>query len=155
MKNENAKKDKQKAKHFLNLAGEYGVCAELFKRGVHAYITHGNQKAVDLFITGAKKTFLLEVKTTNKKKFVTKFFQKYTSPETRPCPDFWVMACIDPVTLVTEFYVLTHKETAQEQMTVNRQTVWEEVKGGMDNIPVNQLQQYLGKWETIINAIEQ
>ena len=48
-------------KHFLNLSGEYLVCAELLKRNISASITYGNQKAADIIITKDGRAFVVEV----------------------------------------------------------------------------------------------
>ena len=144
------KKDTQQAKHFLNLSGEYGVCSELLKRGIDASVTLGNKKATDIIIIKDNRAYVVEVKTTNKNKIVTSFFQKYTTRDTTPHPDFWVFMFIDPATNLSEYYVLTHEEVAKEQMKVNQMTKWEAVKGGVDNIKLPQLEPYKNKWETII-----
>ena len=58
------------------MAGEYGVCAELFKRGFDANITYGNMKATDIIILMPDKTYRrIEVKTSRETRFVTGFFQ--------------------------------------------------------------------------------
>ena len=135
------------------MAGEYGACSELHKREIAANITFGKEKAVDIVIISDNKVWNIEVKTTNKSKFVTGFFQKFPTPETKPKPDFWVLVYISPNTLATDFYVLTHKEVAKEQMKLNKMTKWEKVNG-VDNIPVSQLEQYKDKWDTIINVVK-
>ena len=67
-----------KEKYRLSMAGEYGVCAELSKRGFDASITFGNAKATDVVIILENKSFRrIEVKTTRSTRFVTGFFQKY------------------------------------------------------------------------------
>lgn len=35
-------------RYYLNLAGEYRVASELFKRGLFATITYGNKKGADI-----------------------------------------------------------------------------------------------------------
>ena len=40
-------KTTQSQKHFIGLAGEYSVCAELAKNQINASLTIGNKKAVD------------------------------------------------------------------------------------------------------------
>ena len=134
-------------KHFLSLAGEYGVCSELAKREIRASITYGNQKSADIIITRDKKAYVVEVKTSKTKRIVTGFFQKYHTPET-PHPDFWVIVHINPDTLSSDFYVLTHEEMAKEQMIRNNMTTWEHING-VDNIMLSQLEEYKNKWETI------
>ena len=48
-------KQSTEEKHFLNLAGEYGVCSELAKRGIHSSLTYGKQKAANIIITDVDK----------------------------------------------------------------------------------------------------
>ena len=56
-------KMKVEEKHFLNMAGEYGVCAELNKRNIFSSIPYGNHKAADIIIFKDDKIFPIEVKT--------------------------------------------------------------------------------------------
>ena len=147
---------KQKNKQSLSLSGEYGVCSELHKRGVLASITYGNSKSADIIIVKADKAFVVEVKTSMKQRIVTSFFQKYTTRDTTPRPDFWVIAHINEQTLLTDFYVLTHEEMASEQMKRNNMSEWEVsdgMKKGVCNILLPQLSEYKNRWDTIINAI--
>lgn len=144
-------KQSKEEKDFLNLAGEYGVCSELQKRGISASITYGSAKAADIIITRNSRAWVIEVKTTKDKKTVTGFFQKFGTPET-PHPDFWVIVHIDPQSLQSNFYVLTHKEMAKEQMIVNKMTEWVKING-VDNIQLAQLEKYKGKWDTISNLL--
>ena len=135
-------------KHFLNLAGEYAVCSELAKRSIQANLTLGNKKAVDIIVLlNENKAKTIEVKTTNKNRIVTGFFQKYKTPET-PHPDIWIMVIIDKL-LSTRFFILTHEEVAMTQMKVNKLDNWAENKGGVDNIPIKDLLEFENKWEKI------
>ena len=146
-------KSNQDEKHFLNLAGEYGVCSELAKRKIQASITLGNHKVADIIIVSNKKSFVVEVKTTNRNKFVTGFFQKFPTPETEPCPDFWVLVHIDPEKIfATDFYILTHEQMANEQMKRHGTTEWKP-QGIVDNVLIKDLEQYKDKWDTILSGI--
>ena len=143
-------KQTQEEKHFLSLAGEFAVCSELLKRQVVASVTYGKHKATDVIIFDKnKKVLTIEVKTSMQKRIVTGFFQKYTTKETAH-PDFWVIVNINKDNLQNEFYVLTHNEMATEQMKRNRMTEWHEVKGGVDNVMLSQLESYKNKWDTIL-----
>lgn len=144
-------KTNQNEKHFLNLAGEYGVCSELAKRKIQASITLGNHKATDIIIVSNKKSFFVEVKTTNKSQFPTNFFQKFPTPETEPKPDFWVLVHIDS-NLQSEFYVLTHEQMANEQNKRNKTTEWKP-QGIVDNVLLSDLEQYKNKWNTILEQM--
>lgn len=65
-----------KEKHRLSMAGEYGVCAELSKRGFDVSITMGNAKATDVMMFLEDKSFIrIEVRTIGKGlKVVTMFY---------------------------------------------------------------------------------
>lgn len=43
-------------KYYLNLAREYRVASELFKRGLFATITYGNKKGADVYAIGPNRT---------------------------------------------------------------------------------------------------
>ena len=145
-------KQSSEEKHFLNLAGEFGVCAELFKRNIHANLTYGNHKATDIIVIANKRSFTIEVKTSMTNRVVTSFFQKFHTLET-PHPDFWVIVHIDKQSLKSVFYVLTHKEMSKEQMKRNGMTEWHKIAGGVDNVLLSQLEGYKDKWDTIFNNL--
>ena len=84
-----------KEKYKLSMAGEYGVCAELCKRGFDASITFGNMKATDIFVVSGTVLRRIEVKTTRSTKFVTNFFQKKYFNPSQSHPDYWVLVHID------------------------------------------------------------
>jgi len=145
------KQEKQEVKTDIGMVGEYGVCAELHKRGIHASITYGNAKAVDVYIIKGNKAWKVQVKTSTKKTAHTKFFQDYYD-EQKPHPDFWISVHFDPKTLQTDFYVLTHEEVKREQMIVNGMDKCEYIDG-FDKIPFKQLEPYKDRWETILNVV--
>lgn len=145
-------KQTSQEKHFLNLAGEYGVCSELAKRRINASITYGNHKAADIFvIDNNKKAYAIEVKTTDKTKFVTGFFQKFPTPQTDH-PDFWVLVYID-IAGRSRFFILTHKDIADIQMKRNKMSSWHEVNG-VDNIQLDEVIMYENRWDIITYAIK-
>ena len=140
---------KNEEKYFINLAGEYAVCSELAKRNIQANLTLGNKKAVDIIILKNDNTALtVEVKTTNKNKFVTGFFQKYFSEEL-PHPNIWVLVQLHENNK-TRFFILTHDDVADVQMRVNKMSKWEHVNG-VDNIPLKEILEFENKWEKITN----
>jgi len=141
-------KQKNEEKHFLNLSGEYGVCAELNKRQVYSSLTYGKHKAADVLVINPeeRKAFVIEVKTTKSNRVVTGFFQKYKTPET-PHPDFWVIAHIDE-NYISNYYVLTHEEMSKIQMARNGMTKWGYVKG-VDNILLEQVKKFHNDWNKI------
>ena len=141
-------KQKQEEKHFLNIAGEYGVCAELAKRQINSIMTYGNHKAADILVINpeTRKALVIEVKTTKSKRIVTGFFQKYKTPET-PHPDFWVIVHINEDNC-SNYYVLTHDEMSKIQMTRNGINKWEHVKG-VDNILLESIMSFQNDWNKI------
>ncbi len=137
----------QKYKQRLSIAGEYGACAELAKRGIDASITLGNAKATDLIIFQKDSFKRIEVKTTRSTRFVTNFFQKYYD-KIRLHPDFWILVHID-TNNVSHFYILTHEEMGEVQMKRNKMDRWEEIKG-CDNILLRDIKPFEDKWDKLI-----
>ena len=138
----------QEEKHFLNLSGEYSVCAELSKREITSSITYGNHKAADILVINpaTRKALILEVKTTKRQRIVTGFFQKYATPEIQS-PDFWVIVHINKEN-ISSFYILSHKEMAQIQMERNGMSTWVSVIG-VDNILLESIKQFENDWDKI------
>lgn len=142
----------EEEKYYLNLVGEYAVCSELAKRKIQANLTLGNKKSIDIIIlTDKNKAVTIEVKTSNKNRFVTGFFQKYKTQET-PHPDFWVLVAIDK-TFNTRFFILSHEELAKIQMVRNKITSWAENKGGVDNVLVEHVIDFENSWNKLINNL--
>jgi hypothetical protein len=142
-------------KYYLNLAGEYRVASELFRRGLFATITYGNKKGADIYAIGPnRKTAVVEVKASNSSRFVTGFYQKYVDEITEH-PDFWVLCSFPPAT-GEEFYILTHAEmaTAQANRNLGQTLTWTEnaakVKSGVDNVLAKDLQAHKSAWEKIV-----
>jgi hypothetical protein len=145
-------------KYYLNLAGEYRVASELFKQGVFATITYGNRKGADIYAIGPnRKVAVIEVKASNSDRFVTSFYQKYTT-EAKEHPDFWVLYSLKSDG-AEEFFVLTHKEMAEAQAKRNDPTgtkSWEELAPlgrprGVDNLLAKPLRPaHLSQWAKIV-----
>ena len=129
----------------IGMAGEFGVCSELYKRGYDASITLGNKKAVEI---ANDRYISIEVKTSRNTKIVTRFFQKYASPNQIPHPDYWVLVYIDKNNM-SHYYVLSHQEMAAEQMRRNGMSQWAHVKNGVDNVLVRDLSNYENAWNKI------
>ena len=139
-------------KYKLSMAGEYGVCAELSKRGFDASITMGNAKATDVMIFLEDKSFRrIEVKTTRSTRFVTGFFQKYFD---KSCihPDFWVLVQIDEENN-SHYYILTHEEMGEVQMKRNEMDKWEKIDG-CDNVLLRDLDSFKEQWDKFENIKE-
>ena len=153
--NDNPLEDKQSEKNSLNLAGEYGVCAELSKRGIPCSLTYGNAKAADVIVFGMherKTCYVVEVKTSKSTRFVTGFFQKYGDKNKQPHPDFWVIVYIDS-DLVSHYHILTHEEMGVVQMKRNEMDNWEKIEG-CDNVLLCDLEPFKDKWD-IIESIKE
>lgn len=143
----------QNQKYQLSMAGEYGVCAELCKRGYDISITMGNTKAVDIFVFLQDGTMRrVEVKTTRSSRFVTRFFQKYFNKSLNNHPDIWVLVHID-TNNNSRFFILTHEEMGKVQMKRNGMTQWVGVPKGCDNVLLSHVEQYENIWDTINNDI--
>ena len=137
------------------MAGEFAVCAELLKRGIHASVTYGNQKATDIIAIGQdKRAYVVEVKTSDSNRIVTSFFQKYYDKEMTKHPDFWVLVRIDAKTFQSDFYVLTHQEMGNAQMKRNNMTEWVQING-VDNVLLEHVSEYKGQWNSILNILKQ
>ena len=138
-----------KNKYHIGMAGEFGVCSELYKRGYDASITLGNKKAVGVYtVTSNNRQIRIEVKTSRNAKIVTGFFQKYgNNPLIHP--DYWVIVYIDNAN-VSHYHVLTHDEMGAVQMLRNGMTTWAPVKGGVDNVTLDHIKQYEGQWHKIV-----
>lgn len=128
------------------------VASELLMRGYQASITFGNAKATDILITGNNNRFLrVEVKTSkNGKNFVTGYYPKYSDGTSRS-PDIWVfyLPHKDADTGGDRFFMLTHQETGELQLVVNKGVKTERGKG-CDNISLAMLEQerdlYENRW---------
>lgn len=146
-------KKTQSQKHFLGLAGEYSVCAELAKNEINASLTIGNHKAVDIIATNSNnnKACFIQVKASDSTRIVTGFFQKYKTEET-PHPDFWIIVHFDRSN-VAHFYVLTHQEMGKVQMERNGMTEWREVNG-VDNVLLDSIKNYENSVYKICNHLK-
>lgn len=132
----------------LSMAGEYCVCAELLKRGHNASITMGNAKAVDIIVLMEDKTYRrIEVKTSRNTRFVTSFFQKYYDRSLPIHPDFWILVHIDNDNQ-SHYYILTHREMGDLQMTRNKMNDWKKIRG-CDNVLLKDIEQFENMWEKI------
>lgn len=144
-------------KGHLNLAGEYRVCSELLKRGIFATVTYGNMKSCDVVAVGAnRRAAIVEVKTSQSKRFVTGFYQKFKTPD-EPHPTFWVLYSVKPD---EKFFVLTHDELALVQAIRNfpgedplppYQTRVARVAQGVDNVVLENVDAYVDAWEKIVS----
>ena len=147
-------------KYYLNLAGEYRVCAELLKRGIFATVTFGNMKGADIIAVGPnRRAAVVEVKASNSTRFVTGFYQKYKTPNGEH-PTFWVLYSVRPdgETHTERFFVLSHDELAQKQARRNHRD--EElsyaervlrVASGVDNVLLDDVKEFEDQWHKIVS----
>ena len=136
-----------KDKYRLSMAGEYGVCAELSKRGFDVSITLGNAKATDIIIFLNDDSYKrIEVKTSRSNRYVTGFFQKYYD-KSRTHPDFWVFVHIDTANN-SNYYILTHEKMGEVQMKRNNMKNWEKIEG-CDNVLLSALRPFKDQWNKI------
>ena len=147
-------------KYYLNLAGEYRVCAELLKRGIFATVTMGNMKGADVIAVGPnRRAAVIEVKASNSSRFVTGFYQKYRSPELEH-PTFWVLYAVKAAgdSYAERFFILTHDELAEKQAQRNHPGVAlsyeervERVRQGVDNVLLPDVVEYEDRWQKVVH----
>jgi hypothetical protein len=153
--------------YLLSLAGEYRVCSELNLRGVFATVTYGNRKSVDVYAISdrGERALKIEVKTSQRKNFVTNFKQKYLNLEDSHAPDFWVLLQVqfnDGSRRQDRFFVLTHGEMRDAQKA--RDDVYSakyfakharqpDASTGVDNVLVEDVAGFEDAWEKIIKSI--
>lgn len=165
--------------YLLNLAGEYRVCSELNKRGVFATVTYGTRKGADVYAISDRKTRALkiEVKTSQRRKFVTSLSQKCGDDDPNSAgfwkrraadedaPDFWVLFQIQvgkDDSFGERFFVLSHKEICLAQAGRNlayaakyeaRHGKRPDFSTGVDNVLVGDVQQHENAWHKIVSAL--
>jgi len=161
-------------KYHLSLAGEYRAASELLKRGLNATVTFGNAKSADVIAYGSnRKAVVIEVKTSQQKKFVTQFYNKYETPE-QEHPDFWILVQVKvdlEGTFAEKFFVLSHEELAVIQAERNRtyRIRCGDVKEdqhlsfedhyrltneghGVDNVLLTDVEEHEDRWGKIVDA---
>lgn len=146
--------------YLLGTSGEHRVCAELQRRGLSASITLGNAKSADLVVFGAnKRVVIIEVKTSQTGKFLTKYYQ-HEKPE-GDRPDFWVFYNMGLTTtgeFVDQFFILTDEEVAEVQALANNispivpySARFVQGKGGTDGFKMDAVVAYEDRWDKIVN----
>ena len=97
-----------------------------------------------------RRTAVVEVKTSNSRRFVTGFFQKYRD-ETQEHPDFWVL--YRWLGDLEQFFVLTNHQMAVAQAERNlpgEEFNWAQLTHrGIDNVLGADLQEHLAAWHKI------
>jgi len=146
-------------RYHLNLAGEYRVCAELLKRGIFATVTFGNMKSTDVIAVGRnRRAAVVEVKASNSSRFVTGFYQKYTTLDCEH-PTFWVLYSVRPngEGFAERFFVLSHDELAMKQARRNNHDenlsyveCAERASSGVDNVLVEHVEDSEDQWHKIV-----
>ena len=147
-------------KYHLNLGSEYRVASELLFRGLFATVTYGNKKGADLYVIGNnRQAAVVEVKASQKNRFVTGLFQKYRRPD-EPHPDFWVLhhVGLKAGDWSHRFFVLSHAEIVPVQMATNAPGLdlsYEEVAlrsaKGVDNVSLKSVEVFENAWGKILD----
>ena len=152
--------------YLLNLAGEYRVCSELNKRGVFATVTYGHRKAADVYAISNQDHMALkiEVKTTQRKKFVTSLLKKGLETSAN-APDFWVLVQIRRLkdgTFLEHFFVLSHEQICKAQEKRRKLyadkyfkthgIAWVQAKG-VDCLRIDDVKEYADQWSKIVERI--
>jgi hypothetical protein len=151
----------------------------LNKRGVFATVTYGTRKGVDVYAISDRKTRALkiEVKTSQKGKFVTSLSQKCGDDDPNAegfwerrvadeeSPDFWVLFQIkaeDDASFAERFFVLSHKEICAAQAEQNkayavkyraRHGKQPDFSRGVDNVVVKDVERHENAWHKIVSAL--
>jgi len=147
-------------KENVNLAGEYAVASELFRRDILAQVTMGNRKKCDLLVCheGTDKHSIIEVKSKKEKEFlrikgvegdnflVFVDFQNKTENER---PDFYILNAKDWRTYVEKYIV------PQGHVTIKEPGHYPQYSDGWTgaNIKASQLFEHKEKWEKITNKL--
>ncbi len=144
--------------YHLNLAGEYRVASELFKRDIFATITYGKRKGADIYAIGENRRLaVIEVKASNAGRFVTKFYQTYRD-EAVEHPHFWVLYWLREAGtggFDEDFFVLSHDELAKAQAARNGTSdlpyaeCVARVEKGVDNVLARDLTEHKNAWDKI------
>lgn len=145
-------------KYDLNLGSEYRVASELLFRGLFATVTYGNKKGADLYVIGSnRRAAVVEVKASQKNRFVTGLFQKYKQLSD-PHPDFWVLhhVGVNSGELIHRFFVLSHAELVSVQLKTNARGLtlsYEEAARqsakGVDNVSLKSVEVFENAWAKI------
>jgi hypothetical protein len=152
--------------YLLNLAGEYRVCSELNKRGVFATVTYGNRKGADVYAISdrCERALKIEVKTSQMNSFVTSITRKGLAKR-RNGPDFWVLFRIElrmDASFKETFFILSDQEICRIQRVRNgrfqkryfaRHGKRFDMRKGVDNVTVDDVKEFEGKWKKIIDGI--
>lgn len=143
--------------YILNLAGEYRVCSELNRQGVFATISYGHQKGADIYAISNGRSSKIEVKTTQRKNFVTKITQKGLFGS-KSAPDFWVLFQISD----EKFFVLSHEELCEVQRRRNKIYCADylakhgqqfDLATGVDNVKGSDVESFENQWSKIIERV--
>ena len=148
---------------FLSQCGEYLVAAELNRRKVHATVTYGNQKSMDIIALAEDGRFAsIEVKTSRKSQFPTGLTKQKQQKINEN--KFWVLVSLDfaPTDKLPMFYVLSDKEIKVEQ--ANEDNIYnasyskkhgkDYAKDGVPNIKKKKLEAYKDRWAIIIDFLK-
>jgi hypothetical protein len=152
--------------YMLNLAGEYRVCSELIKRGVFATVTYGHNKSADVYAISDRKGLALriEVKTTQRKEFVTNLTKKGLF-DSVSAPNFWVLYQVseDGDAFRDRFFVLSHKELCRAQTRINDDYAAKYLAKydktydrsiGVERVRVSDVERFEDQWQKIVEKMD-
>jgi hypothetical protein len=163
------KEKKEKIERYLlNLAGEYRVCSELAKRGLLPCLSFGNYKGADIHVVNpqGRGSLRIEVKASQKGRFVTAMYKKYRKKGCKQHPDFWVLCDIKKSgknDFDEKFFVLSHEEIAKTQEERHRRYCKKYRKKhgqpfdpakGVDLVGIEDVEQYKDAWAKIKAAMD-
>lgn len=137
-------------KQFIQLAGEFGVVSELFRREIQATLTYGNSKSADVFVIAKNgshasrievkstvgKSWIVDDRALSAKKHVVWIFVHFP----KPSETFSAAQIAEAGTASPRYHVLTSDEVKE---------MYEEKKKG-GGFPItfhhSDLQHYLNQW---------
>ena len=129
-------------------------------------MTYGNHKSVDVYAISDRKqrALKIEVKTSQRDKFVTSISQKCLAEDPH-VPDFWVLFQIRPGengSFDERFFILTHAEIRKAQMARNqiysqkcfaRHGKKPDSSTGVDGVRIADVLRYQDQWSKIIDRL--
>ena len=143
-------------KENLNLAGEYAVASELFRRDVLAQLTFGNRKKADILVLNEQngRLFCVEVKAKQGNEFPAVkgitgdsflVFVDFKGKTAQERPDFYVLSSKDWENYIQQ-YVLPEGSVTIDK---NNCPTWSDGFVGAGVKP-SQINQHKEKWEKLL-----
>lgn len=146
----------QQRKYRISLAGELLVAGELLRRGVTAAVTYGNAKKADVIAVFGNRAISIEVKTTQKDKWVV-------GGQTPPASDdIWVFVYLPEdgrkppkfcVLTAAEMHPILNARDLAYQERYRRKHGVEYSARGVVSLPRSAVEAYEGKWDKVQAAL--